>query len=68
MQKRSRLAEKKIGTNIVGPDIRIPDRSITGHKKCPQNDHSNTGRFDIRWVTVYTVTNSIELVLTNLVE
>jgi hypothetical protein len=24
----------------------------TGHKKCPKNDHSNTGRSGIRWVTV----------------
>jgi hypothetical protein len=25
---------------------------ITGHKKCPKNDRSNTGRFGIRWVSV----------------
>ncbi len=44
MPKRSSLAGK-IRTNIVGPDIRYPDRLIIGHKKCPKNDHSNIGRF-----------------------
>jgi hypothetical protein len=56
MPKRSRLA-KKIRTNIVEPDMRYPDRLITEHKKCPKNDHSNTGRSGIRWVTVSGILN-----------
>ncbi len=53
MPKRSRLAEKKSGQIGPVPDIRYPDHLITGHKLCPRNDHSNTGRFGIRMVTVY---------------
>jgi hypothetical protein len=30
-------------TNIVEPTIRKLDHLITGHKKCPKNDHLNTG-------------------------
>jgi hypothetical protein len=52
MPKRSRLAEKKSGQIGLVPDIRYPDHLITGHKLCPRNDHSNTGRFGIRMVTV----------------
>jgi hypothetical protein len=52
MPKRSRLAEKKVRTNIVEPTIRYPDHLITGPKKCPKSDHSKTGRFGFRMVTV----------------
>jgi hypothetical protein len=51
MPKQSRLAEKnpdkycRTGHSRSGP-------TKTGHKKCPKNDHSNIGRFGIRWVTV----------------
>jgi hypothetical protein len=45
MPKRSRLVRK-----FSGPDFKWHLR--TGHKKCPRNDHSNTGRFGIRMVTV----------------
>ncbi len=41
MPKRSRLVRK-----ISGPDFKWYPK--TGHKLCPRNDHSNTGRFGIR--------------------
>ncbi len=57
MPKRSRLVvffyHLKTGQISPVPDIRYPDRLKTIHKKCPRNDHSNTGRFGIRMVTVY---------------
>jgi hypothetical protein len=40
-------------TNIVESTIRKLDHLITGHKKRPKNDHSNTGQSGIRWFTVY---------------
>jgi hypothetical protein len=38
--KQSRLAPFKNPTNLVEPGFRILDRSKTGPKKCPENDHS----------------------------
>jgi hypothetical protein len=46
--KPSRLAPFQNRTNLVKPGIRITDRSKTGPKKCPQNDHLKTGRSGIR--------------------
>jgi hypothetical protein len=37
---------------MVDPDIQIQDRSKTGPKKCPENDHLKTGRSGIRIMTV----------------
>ena len=53
MPKRSSLAKKITGQISPVPDIRYPDHLKTGHKKCPRNDHLNTGRFGIRMLTVH---------------
>ena len=37
---------------IVEPTIRKPDHSITRLKKCPENDHSKTGRSGFRMLTI----------------
>jgi hypothetical protein len=55
MPKRSRLEAKKLRTNIVEPTIQKPDHLITGPKKCPKNDHLNTGLSGLRMFTVYTL-------------
>jgi hypothetical protein len=53
MPKWSRLAKISGPDMYIGPDIRYPDHLKTGHKLCPRNDHSNTGRLGIRMLTVH---------------
>jgi hypothetical protein len=63
MPKRSSLAEKINGQICPVPDIRYPDHLITGPKKCPKSDHSNTGRFGIRMLTVHICLGCLEALL-----
>jgi hypothetical protein len=62
MPKRSRLEVKKLRTNIVEPTIQKPYHLITGPKKCPKNDHLNSGRSGIRMLTVLGLVLSTKII------